>query len=176
MGKKDFKSVKNEHRINNEIIAREVRVVTNEIKGVVMPFDEALSIANDNGKDLIEVNSKTTPPIVTIEEYSKFLYNLKKNNKKNNKPTTALKEIQLSVNIADNDLKTKCKKAVEFLNRGDKVKVILTMKGRELSRREENKKSIYMFLDYISEVGVPESMPKDEGNKTSVIIRKKNNK
>ena len=167
---------KKQNRINDEINnVSEVRVVTKDIKGVVMPISEALKLANDMEKDLIEVNPKTCPPIVTIEAYDKFLYNLKKNNKKNNKPST-LKEIQLSVNIADNDLKTKSKKAIEFLNNGDKVKVVLTMKGRELTRREENKKSIFQFIDYVSEFGLPESMPKDEGNKTIVILKKKNNK
>lgn len=167
---------KKQNRINEEIDnVSEVRVVTKEIKGVVMPLSEALKLANEMEKDLIEVNPKTCPPIVTIEMYDKYLYNLKKNNKKNNK-VSSLKEIQLSVNIADNDLKTKSKKAIEFLNNGDKVKVVLTMKGRELTRREENKKSIFQFIDYVSEFGLPESMPKDEGNKTIVILKKKNNK
>lgn len=173
MSKKE--NVKKQNRINEEITSKEVRVVTKDIKGVVMPVEEALRLANDSECDLIEINSRTIPPIVTIESYDKYLYNLKKNAKKAPKPSV-LKEIQLSVNIAENDLKTKSKKAIEFLENGDKVKVVLTMKGRELSRREENKKSIFMFIDFLSDYGIPESMPKDEGNKTTVIIKKKNNK
>lgn len=173
MAKKE--NLKKQNRINEEITSKEVRVVTKDIKGVVMPTDEALRLANENDCDLIEINSRACPPIVTIESYDKYLYNLKKNAKKAPKPSS-LKEIQLSVNIAENDLKTKSKKAIEFLSNGDKVKVVLTMKGRELSRREDNKKSIFMFMDFVSEYGVPESMPKDEGNKTTVIIKKKNNK
>lgn len=177
MAKKEFKKNQDTHRINDEINnVTEVRVVTDEIKGVVMPIGEAMRIAQSQSMDLIEINARTTPPIVTIEPYDKFLYNLKKNAKKATKNKQSLKEVQLTVNIAENDLKTKANRAIEFLNHGDKVKVVLTMKGRELTRREENKKSIFMFLDMISEIGVPESMPKDEGNRTSVIVKKKTGK
>ena len=98
----------------------------------------------------------------------------KKNAKKqqhNNKP---LKEIQLSVSIAENDMKTKANNARKFLLGGSKVKVILKMKGREKIRREENKKSIYEFITMLEDIASPESLPKDEGdNKTIVILKKK---
>ena len=172
------KIVKNEKfsfRINEEIVGfQNVRVVGDDIENKVMPFKEALRLANGMDKDLIEINSKVNPPIVRIENYEKFIYNMKKALKKKeaNKPKQN-KEIQLSVNIASNDLATKARKAVEFIEDGSRVKVVLRMKGRELSRREESKRSIYQFLDMISDVAVPESMPKDEGNNTIVYIKKK---
>ena len=121
--------------------------------------------------DLVEVNSKVNPPILRICDYSKFLYELKKNAKKNKQSQTQVKEIQLSVNIAQHDLETKSKQAIAFLNKGDKVKVVLVMRGRELTRREESKRSILNFIEFIGNEGVVESM-KDEGNKTIAILKK----
>ena len=84
-----------------------------------------------------------------------------------------LKEIQLSVNITEHDLQTKANNAKKFIENGNKVKVTLTMKGRELSRREENKRSILEFIVMLEDVAVPESQPRDDGNKTIVILKKK---
>ena len=113
-------------------------------------------------------------PILKIGNFEKIMYQLKKNAKKNSHTSKPMKEIQLSVTIADNDLQTKAKHAREFLKNGSKVKVILTMRGREKSRREENKKSIYQFITMLDDVSIPESMPKDEGpSKTIVILKSK---
>lgn len=159
-------------RINDEIQGyHDVRIVGNSIESRIVSLSEAKKVANDMSLDIVEVNTKTSPPILRICNYSKFLYELKKNAKKNKQATTQVKEIQLSVNIAKNDLETKAKQAIKFLNHGDKVKVVLTMRGRELNRKEENKKSIYLFIELIGEYGTIESM-KDEGNKTVVFIKK----
>lgn len=166
-----------EPRINNEINdCKEVRLVyksDEENKSVVISFEEALSMAHKECKDLIEINSKTKPHIVKIEEYSKYLYELKKQMKNNKKPNMVLKEIQLSTNIASNDLLIKANKAKKFIEEGDRVKVVLTMRGRELGRREESKKCIYQFIEMMSDVSVPESMPRDEGNRSIAILKRK---
>ena len=101
------------------------------------------------------------------------MYELKKNAKKNKQNTKPLKEIQLSVNIAKHDLETKANSARKFIEDGSRVRVILSMKGREVSRREENKKSILEFIVLLEDVAVPEMTPRDEGNKTVVILKKK---
>jgi translation initiation factor IF-3 len=123
--------------------------------------------------DLIEINPKSNPPVLKIADYSKYLYELKKQAKARKQNKTELKEISLSVNISMHDLEIKANKAKEFISKGDKVKVTLMMKKRELVRREENKKSILQFILLLSDVATPESMPKDEGNKTTVILKKK---
>lgn len=102
-----------------------------------------------------------------------MLYELKKAAKKNKQHTKPFKEVQLSVNIAPHDLETKANQAKKFIENGSKVKVVLTMRGRELARRDDNKKSILEFITLLDEVAVPESMPKDEGNKTIVILKKR---
>ena len=141
----------------------------------VVPWREAIRLANEKGLDLIEINGKTKPIIVKLEDYSKYLYELKKQLKQKKKKTTALKEIQLSVNISLHDLEIKAKKAKEFLEDGDKVKVVLTMKGRELTRRESSKKSFYQFLTIMIDSGIAsfDSAPRDEEKKCYVILKKK---
>ena len=104
-----------------------------------------------------------------------MVYELKKTAKKNKQASKPLKEIQLSVNIAKHDLETKANNARKFIEDGSRVRVILSMKGREMSRREENKKSILEFVVLLEDVAVPEAAPRDEGNKTVVILKRKNN-
>ncbi|MBP5456337.1 MAG: translation initiation factor IF-3, partial [Paludibacteraceae bacterium] len=105
-----------------------------------------------------------------------YMYGLKKELKHRKKPSCELKEIQLSTNITEHDLDIKACHARKFINGGDKVKVVLTMRGREMSRREQSKKSLYEFMYKLSDVAVPESMPNDEGNKSVVILRRKKGK
>lgn len=177
MAKTNFKTQfpkKQGHRINDEIVGvTSCRVTGDGIKSEVLPFKEALTLAESMEMDLIEINPSINPPIMKIAPYDKFLYQEKKNAKAKQQQPKQIKEVQLSVNIASNDLATKAKKAKEFILDGSKVKVILTMKGRELLRREENKKSILEFITLLEEVATPESMPKDEGNRTTVILKAK---
>lgn len=173
-----------EPRINNEIVGySEVRLIYKENKegasendfNKVVSWDEAIRMSRKTGLDLIEINSKTNPIIVKLEDYSKYLYNLKKQLKQKNKNTNTLKEIQLSANISLHDLQIKVDKALEFIEDGDKVKVVLTLKGRELTRREESKKSFLQFIDKMMDSGVVsfDSVPHDEEKKSIVIFKKK---
>lgn len=166
-----------EPRVNDEIrgydTARVIYSDTENGFNKIMTLKEIFAFANSVELDVIEINNKTSPPIIKIADYSKYLFDLKKSLKNRNKNTTTLKEVQLSTNISDHDLATKENKAREFIRKGDKVKVVLTMRGRELTRRDISKRSIYQFLDNISDVAVPESLPRDEGNKCIVIIKKK---
>ena len=169
--KNDFSS---KFRINDEIrFNGNVRIVGEGIESKVVTMSEARKIADDMELDLVEIQGKLDTPIIRICNYEKMLYELKKAAKKNKQHTKPLKEVQLSVNIAEHDLQTKANQAKKFIADGSKVKAILTMKGRELQRREENKKSILEFITMMDEVATPESMPKDEGNKTIVILKKK---
>ena len=163
-----------EDRINDEIdFYGSVRVIGEDIESSVIPMKDARALAESLDLDIVEINPRTTPPIMRICNYEKMVYELKKSLKKNKQQAKPPKEIQLSVNIADNDLKTKENKARQFLEEGFKVKVILSMRGRELARRDENKKSILRFIVDLEEVAVAESQPKDEGNRTIVILKRK---
>ena len=173
-----------EPRINHEIKGvTEVRLIYKEHKdsvsendfNKVMPWREAIRLANEKGLDLIEINGKTNPIIVKLEDYSKYLYELKKQLKQRKKNTTTLKEIQLSANISVHDLNIKANKAKDFIENGDKVKVVLNLKGRELSRREESKRTFYQFISIMLDSGLVsfDSAPRDEERKSIVIFKKK---
>ena len=167
-----------EPRINNEIRGYQmVRVVYDDPNGEkfnkVLTLDEAKKRAQKLNLDLVEINSKTDPPIVRIVNYSKYLYELKKSMKQKQKKSSETKEVQLSVNISEHDIAVKANKAREFINNGDKVKVVLKMRGRELSRRDLSKKSLFVFVEALSDCAVAENMPKDEGNKCIVYLKKK---
>ena len=136
-------------------------------------MSEAREIAEEMELDLVELQGKSDVPIIKVCNYEKMLYELKKAAKKNKNQAKPLKEIQLSVNIAKHDLETKVNNAKRFIEDGSRVKVTLSMKGRELARREDNKKSILEFIVMMDEVAIPEATPRDEGNKTVVILKKR---
>lgn len=169
-----MKNQEKEFFINDEIRIHDeenVRVLIEE-NNRVMKFSEAKALADKLSLDIILINSKSQPQIVRIADYNKMLYSMKKAQKKAKLPKP-MKEIDLTVNIASNDLETKARKAKEFIEDGSKVKVVLTMKGRELTRKDVSKKCIFEFITMLDEVAVAESMPKDEGNRTTVILKKK---
>ena len=124
---------------------------------------------------IILINENQTPAIVKIEVYNKFLYELEKaeKEKKRNSNKSQLKEIQLSVNISDHDLETKSKKGREFLKDGDKVKVVISLKGRQKASPQRGELVMLKFATSVEEFGVPESLPKLEGGKWLMMIKSK---
>ena len=173
MGKK-FEQ-KTGRRVNEQITGYPVaRIVGEGFEPKIMQVREALEKAYEMGLDLIEINSSANPPVLKIANYSKMVYEEKKQKKKERLATSSeLKEIQLSVAISRHDMETKCRKTREFIEDGDKVKVVLRFRGRELQRKDENKRSLYEFIEMASEFSQPESLPKDEGNRMMVILKKK---
>ena len=183
MANKNNNLIKEPH-INGEIVGHsEVRLIYKEHKdgtsendfNKIVSWEEAVRMSQKTGLDLIEINPKSEPIIVKLEDYSKYLYNLKKQLKQRNKNTNTLKEIQLSANISMHDLQIKTNKAKEFIENGDKVKVVLSLKGRELLRREESKKSFLQFIEIMLDSGLVsfDSAPRDEDKKSIVIFKKK---
>ena len=162
------------HKINNEVRFPQVRLVgMGEPK--IMSSYEASQIARSEEKDLILINESQDPPIVRIEDYNKFIYDIERaeKEKKKNAKATQIKEIQLSTNIADNDLKTKARKGKEFLDEGDKVKIVLQMKGRERQNPEAGEITILKYVSLLDNEGIAEAMPKYEGNRWQVIMKPK---
>lgn len=171
-----------EPRINNAITGYStVRAVYKKENGKssdedfakIMPLWEAKRLAEQMGMDLVEINKNSEPPIVKICDYSKYLFDLKKAEKAKNKTAPKLKEITISPNISEHDMQTKANKAREIIKDGGKVKVSLFFKGREIVRREELKRALYLFIEMVEDVSVPEALPKDEGNRTLVILKPK---
>ena len=169
--KDDFSS---RFRVNDEIrFNGNVRIVGEGIESEIVTMSEAREIANDMELDLVEIQGKSDVPIIRICNYEKMLYELKKAAKKSKQNVKPIKDIQLSVNIAKHDLETKANNARKFIEDGSRVRVTLSMKGRELLRREESKKSILEFIVLLDDVAVPEAPLRDEANKTTVILKKR---
>lgn len=175
MAKKQKKETRDpKYRVNDEIRHDGVVRITGEgIESRVVMLSEAMSIAGSMGLDLVEINRTSDIPILRICNYEKMMYDSKKMAKKNARSQKPMKEIQLSASIAKNDIDTKVGRAKKFLEDGHKVKVVLTLRGREMAHREENKKSILAFLVALEDICVIEFGPNDEGNRTTAILRKK---
>lgn len=167
-GKDDIK-----YRINDEIrFLDKVRIVGEGIESEVVSLTKAKKIAEEMELDLVLINTQASPPVTRICNYQKMIYEMKRNMKKSKSPSQEVKEIQLSVNISKHDMETKAKQATKFIENGNKVKVVLSMRGRELARREENKRSILEFLVMLESVAKIESL-RDENTRTIAIIKKK---
>ena len=162
------------HKLNSEVRFPLVRIV-GDGEPVVMSSFEASKLAQSEGKDLILINESQNPPIVKIEDYNKFLYDLEKAQKIKQKATlkVELKEIQLSCEIAINDLQTKARKAREFIEDGDKVRCVVQMKGRQKSMPERGSNVLERFFDMLVDVCQHEDFPKYDGNKWSMTLRQK---
>jgi translation initiation factor IF-3 len=159
------------HRINEEITNKKVRIVGSTYDGE-MSLTDAFNIAEDEGMDLVEMSDNNGVSICKLMNYSKFLYEQKKAKKVQKK--AVLKEIKMGCNIADHDIKVSAKKALNILNDGDKIKVMVIFKGRQVMfANEQGKEILEKFLDYFEDgfVIVTKNI-KLEGNMVTMQIEK----
>lgn len=173
-----------EHKINEEITHSQVRITYDETlgeglqSGIIVSTQQALQTAIDLGVDLVEVSANANPPVCKVIEYSKYVYQLKKKKENAGKGSSQVKEIKFGTNIADNDMKVKVKKAIEFLQDGDKVKLVLEFgRGREfIALKEQGEVKLLKFITELEQYGRAESLPKFENGKqkkTMVMIAPK---
>ncbi|MCC0627835.1 translation initiation factor IF-3 [Clostridioides sp. ES-S-0108-01] len=159
--------------INEQIKDKEIRVLssTGEQLGV-MPTKEAQAMANSKNLDLVQISPNANPPVCKIMDYGKFRYEQARKDKeaKKKQKTIVVKEVRLRPGIEQNDLNTKANNAIKFLKKGDKVKVELRFRGRELGHKDIGKEVMLKFLDIIKEFGEPTKAPAFEGNNMVVII------
>lgn len=169
---KQQKGKKLQHKINKDLLSyNKVKLVSWFDNVKILSSQDALDLAEENELDLVCISTAQDLPIVKIVDYNKFLYDSEKNKKKQQK--IELKEVQLSVNISENDLMVKVKKAIQIIQKGDKVKCTLMMKGREKYNPERGQLMMLKFVDSCMEYAVPEFVPKIEGNKWITILKKK---
>ena len=163
---------KRKHKINGEVRFPRVRLVGNGDPSIMSSY-EAYQIAVSHEKDLILINETQDPPIVRVEDYNKFLYELEKKEKEKKKNTAkvVVKEIQLSTEISDNDLNTKSRKAKEFLESGNKVKCVILLKGRQKSMPERGQFVMLKFANLLENIGTPENLPKLEGSRWQMMMK-----
>ncbi|WP_207480319.1 translation initiation factor IF-3 [Arenibaculum pallidiluteum] len=163
-------------RVNREINARSVRLIgaDGEMIGVVT-LREALMAAEDAGLDLVEVSPNAEPPVCKILDYGKFKYEAQKKAAEARKKQKIIevKEIKLRPNIDDNDYGVKMKSARRFLEEGDKVKVTMRFRGREMAHQEIGMNVLVKVRDDLQDLSKVEQMPKLEGRQMVMVLAPK---
>lgn len=163
-------------RINEEIRAREVRVITADGEQLgVMSGRAAQQLAVERHLDLVEIAPTAKPPVCKIMDYGKFRYEQQKREKEARKKqkTFDIKEVKLRPGIEDHDFNVKYKNAVRFLEDGDKVKVTIMFRGRELSHPELGEVLLNRMAQLLKEIAVVERVPKLEGKNMIMIVAPK---
>lgn len=163
--------------INEQIKDKEVRVIGSDGEQLgVMSAKEALKIAEEEELDLVKIAPNATPPVCKIINYSKYKYELARKEKeaKKKQKTVDVKEIRFSPNIDTNDLNTKINQAKKFLSKGDKVKVNLRFRGRELAHVDASKHILDEFAEALEDVANVDKPAKFEGRSMVMILSKKN--
>ena len=159
--------------MNERIRAREIRVIDDDggQLGIMTPR-EALAIARERGIDLIEVAPQAQPPVCKIMDYGKFKYEQAKKEKESAKKhkQSELKGIQMFPNIEDHDFNVKVRSAIKFLEDGDKVKVTIRFKGRQITHPEFGRQQMDKVTQMVSEVGQVEKPPSMEGRMMTMIL------
>lgn len=137
-----------------------------------MPTKEAQAMATSKNLDLVQISPNANPPVCKIMDYGKFRYEQARKDKeaKKKQKTIVVKEVRLRPGIEQNDLNTKANNAIKFLKKGDKVKVELRFRGRELGHKDIGREVMLKFLEIIKEFGEPTKAPAFEGNNMVVII------
>ena len=172
----EVKRIGKELRINEQIRAREVRVVSdaNEQLGI-MTLHEAIRMAEEKGLDLVEVAPNAKPPVAKLIDYGKYKYELTRKEKeaKKKQRTVEVKEVRLSPNIETNDLNTKVNNAKKFISKGNKVKVTLRFRGREMAHVQQSKHILDDFAQMLGDIAVIEKPAKMEGRSMSMVLTEK---
>ncbi|NBC83578.1 MAG: translation initiation factor IF-3 [Bacteroidetes bacterium] len=164
---------KAQHRINDRIRAKEVRVVGENVdSSQVVPLKEALQMADDMDLDLVEISPNADPPVCKITDYQKFLYQQKKKQKelKSKQAKIVVKEIRFGPNTDEHDFNFKLNHAKKFLSDGAKVKAYVFFKGRSIVYKDQGEIMLLRFANELEELGKVEQMPKLEGKRMTMIL------
>lgn len=170
---KRYKTIKREHQINEEIRDREVRLIgeTGEQLGITSSR-QALEIAFDKGLDLVKISPNATPPVCKIMDYGKYMFELTKKSKeaKKNQKVVEIKEVWLSMTIDVGDLNVKAKQTQKFLSQGNKVKVSIRMKGRQMAHSSLSMDVMKRFYEMVKDFGSMEKQPLMEGRNIWMML------
>ncbi len=168
-------NLKGQHRINEQIRAKEVRIVGDDIESAVYPLAQALKMAEEHEADLVEISPNAVPPVCRIIDYSKFLYQLKKRAKeqKAKQVKVNVKEIRFGPQTDEHDYNFKLKHAIGFLQDGDKVKAYVFFKGRSILFKEQGEVLLLRFANDLEEYAKVDQMPLLEGKRMIISLSPK---
>lgn len=163
------------NRINEQIRAREVRVVGDNVEQGIYSIQEARKMAQEQELDLVEISPKADPPVCKILDYQKFLYQQKKRAKeqKANQVKTSLKEIRFGPQTDDHDYDFKLRHAISFLQEGSKVRAYVFFRGRSIVFKDQGKLLLLRFANDLEPYARVDMMPKLEGKRMSMLFSPK---
>jgi len=162
--------------INEQIRDREVRLIgVNGEQLGIMSSRDAMKLAEEAELDLVKIAPTAKPPVCKIIDYGKYRYELARKEKeaKKKQKTVEIKEIRMSPNIESNDLNTKMNAAKKFLEKGNKVKVTLRFRGREMAHMQSSKHILDDFAKSLADAAMIEKAPKVEGRSISMVLSEK---
>ena len=168
-----------DHQLNDEIRDKEIRLIGADGAQLgIMSADEANNLADEQGLDLVKISPNAVPPVCKIMDYSKFCFDQKKREKeaKKNQRVVEIKEIRMSPSIDTNDFNTKVKSALKFLGDGNRVKVSVRFRGREMAHTNLGEKLLMEFAEACAEIATMEKNPKLEGRFMAMFLTPKNSK
>ena len=162
--------------INEEIRDREVRLIDENGEQLgVMPTHKAMELAEERGLDLAKIQPTAKPPVCKLMDYDKYRYEQSRRERENrkNQRVVSLKEVQLSATIEENDIQVKAKMATRFLQDGDKVKVVIRFRGRQITHSEIGLKIMQNFAERVSEFCSVERRPLIDGRHMIMVLAPK---
>jgi len=171
-----FSINKNEIMVNEMVRDKEVRLIDVDGKMIgIMSSKEAQKIANSKNLDLVKIAPKANPPVCKVMDYGKYMFEQAKREKeaKKNQKVISVKEVRLSASIEDHDFEVKVKNAIRFLRSGDKVKVTIKFRGREMNYTSLGEKVLERFAKAVEDYGTVERKPKLEGRNMLMILNPK---
>ena len=165
-------------RINSQITEDMIRVVSDGKGAELMQRDQAISLAREMGLDLVEVSSGQQPPVCKIINFGKWKYEQQKRKKEQTKHqhVIQIKEIKIRPKIGDHDYEIKRSKAITFLDKGDKVKISLRFRGREMAHPELGMNIMRKMIKDLEDCSIVEAPPKSEGRQIVMVLTPKGNK
>ena len=164
------------HQINEEIVDSEIRLIGENGEQLgIMSAEAALKIAEEQGFDLVKIAPNSNPPVCRVMDYGKFRFEQVKKEKeaKKNQRTIEIKEIRMGPSIGENDFNTKLKNGLKFLTDGDRVKVSVRFRGREMAHTEIGVELLNDFAAKCAEIAVLDKQPKLEGRNMSIFLSPK---
>ena len=168
-----------DHQLNEEIRDKEIRLIGADGAQLgIMSAEKANELAEEEGLDLVKISPNAVPPVCKIMDYSKFCFDQKKREKeaKKNQHVVEIKEIRMSPSIDTNDFNTKVKAAQKFLTAGNRVKVSVRFRGREMAHTNLGEKLLLDFAESCAEVANMEKNPKLDGRFMAMFLTPKNSK
>ena len=167
------------HELNEDIRDREIRLIGAQGEQLgIMPADEALKIADEQGLDLVKISPQATPPVCKLMNYGKFRFEQSKREKeaRKNQHVVEIKEIRMSPGIDVGDFNTKLKNAQKFIADGNRVKVSVRFRGREMAHTDIGKALLDKFAEQCAETATLDKGAKLEGRMMSIFLSPRNGK